>query len=414
MDIGGIVKGGLSVAVAVCMLTPVVSLGETLDAPPVIENVTAHPATAWQEEDVTIRCDVTDDGTVATVKAVITFPDGQSQINMSMARVGYTSRYEYTQRYTEPGVYTYHIWAADNSSNANRSANHSFQVKEDDVPPDTYASLAGTRGNSSWYVSNVTVSMYACDTGMGVDYITYMLDGAPWLHYHAPFSVTGDGVHSLYYYAVDEAGNEETPRHSTIQIDTACPSTVCDLSGVQGSQGWYISNVSVMLDATDPTSGVNATFYRLDGGDWQEYEGAFTVSDDTRHTLEFYSADVAGNREPSNNVSFKIDKIRPTVTITTPRAGYLYIQGREIVPTFTGNTVVIGPITIAAQASNHESGIHRVAFYVDNELQIEDDQGPYQWTWDYLSMGTHVVRATAYDNAGQHRSDEIIIKIFNL
>jgi hypothetical protein len=351
---------------------------------------------------------------VAVVKAVITYPDGVSQINMSMTKVSCTNRYEYTQPYIQPGEYTYHIWAIDNSSQTNMSASYIFLVQEDTVAPNSCASLSGTWGENNWYVSDVTVSMCAYDTGMGVDYIEYMLNESPWLTYSAPFIVWEDDIHSLYYHAVDNADNSEFLNHKNIKIDQTKPTTICELTGIIGSQEWYISNVTIILDATDGTSGVNSTFYRLNNGDWQNYLQPFIVSTDTRHVLEFYSTDMAGNVELTQNITFKIDKLLPNATIITPRIGYLYIQDREIVPTITGNTVIIGHITIKVEASNHESGVNRVEFYIDNVLQAEDFESPYQWTWDYLSLGTHIVKATAYDNAGQYQSDEIIVKILNL
>ncbi len=47
-------------------------------------------------------------------------------------------------------------------------------------------------------------------------------------------------------------------------IDNYPPITNASLSGTLGANGWYISNVSVHLDAVDNGSGVNQTYYNLD------------------------------------------------------------------------------------------------------------------------------------------------------
>jgi len=124
--------------------------------------------------------------------------------------------------------------------------------------------------------------------------------------------------------------------------------------------------------------------------------------------------DKAGNEEEQKTKTIKIDKAKPTVTITKPKMGYLYIEDREIMPTVLGNTIIIGKITIYADASNHESGISKVEFYIDNILQESVTEPPYAWQWNYLSIGTHLIKVVAYDNAGNYASDEIVVKIFNI
>lgn len=137
-------------------------------------------------------------------------------------------------------------------------------------------------------------------------------------------------------------------------------------------------------------------------------------SEDGVHTISFYSTDNAGNIEEEKSETFKIDKIHPQVLIHKPREGYLYIENREIMPTITGKTVIIGYITIEVEATNHESGINRVEFYIDNNFQTADFDEPYEWTWDYLSFGTHQIKAVAYDNAGNYGSNEITVWIINI
>ena len=51
------------------------------------------------------------------------------------------------------------------------------------------------------------------------------------------------------------------------------------------------------LTVTDVGSGVLATMYRIDGGDWVVYDGEFEVQGEGNHTVEYYSVDVAGNNE---------------------------------------------------------------------------------------------------------------------
>ena len=69
---------------------------------------------------------------------------------------------------------------------------------------------------------------------------------------------------------------------------------------------WY-SPRTVMLSATDPTSGVASTSYRLDGGAWTAYMGPFFVATYGPHTLDYRSTDAAGNVEVFKTVSWGND-----------------------------------------------------------------------------------------------------------
>jgi hypothetical protein len=63
----------------------------------------------------------------------------------------------------------------------------------------------------------------------------------------------------------------------------------------------------VTLHATDVTSGINKTYFRVDADSlWQNYTGPIEVSGDTEHVVEFYSVDVAGNIEAPKTL--KIEK----------------------------------------------------------------------------------------------------------
>ena len=58
--------------------------------------------------------------------------------------------------------------------------------------------------------------------------------------------------------------------NGTINVfeDTIPPSTTASLSpsSPDGNNGWYVSNVVITLNAVDSDSGVNSTYYSIDGG----------------------------------------------------------------------------------------------------------------------------------------------------
>lgn len=120
---------------------------------------------------------------------------------------------------------------------------------------------------------------------------------------------------SLYFHvrAVDLAGNWAVGAFSAgpFYIDTESPSTDCVLSGTEGYDNWYISNVTVEIVSSDALSGVNSTEYRIDGGPWQDYVGDFVLSSDSIYSIEFHSEDNARNRDDIGSAEVKIDRTPP-------------------------------------------------------------------------------------------------------
>ena len=109
---------------------------------------------------------------------------------------------------------------------------------------------------------------------------------------------------------------------------------------------------------------------------------------------------------------FTNDTTPPTVTITSPKEGFLYFRNRMITPFFT--TMIIGKIEIEVDAFDNESGIDRVEFYIDNVLKETLTSEPYSWMWDEMTFFKHTIKVIAYDKAGNTASDEIDVIIFNI
>jgi hypothetical protein len=77
-------------------------------------------------------------------------------------------------------------------------------------------------------------------------------------------------------------------------------------------------------------------------------------------------------------------------------------------------TLLIGKIPVIANASDNQSGIQKVEFYVDDDLKETVTTVPYSWTWsDRGNFFPYILRVDAYDNAGNKNSDELKLwKIF--
>jgi glucose/arabinose dehydrogenase/plastocyanin/regulation of enolase protein 1 (concanavalin A-like superfamily) len=104
--------------------------------------------------------------------------------------------------------------------------------------------------------------------------------------------------------------------------DTEAPTTTVQLNGAPPVAS-YDGPVEATFTAIDNEggSGVENTFYSVDGGPVQMYDALMppTIGEPGEHTIEYYSTDVAGNEEtPHKSVSFTIagggDDTTPPVT----------------------------------------------------------------------------------------------------
>jgi subtilisin family serine protease len=186
----------------------------------------------------------------------------------------------------------------------------------DSTPPETEAVLDGSEGKDGWYTSDVIVILSATDSASGVNVTQYKVNDDPWKQYSGRFTVTGSEV---YYYSQDKAGNTEAEKHIEIRVDKAAPETSLALAGTEGDNGWYISDVTVTLSATDSLSGVKETGYRIDGGSWQAYMEPFTVS---ASTVYYRSEDNAGNVETERSRKIEIDTTAPSIPVVMDEGDY--------------------------------------------------------------------------------------------
>jgi len=127
----------------------------------------------------------------------------------------------------------------------------------------------------------------------------------------------------------------------------------------------------------------------------------------TKYYWKVVAWDNHNNRNTSPLWSFttKIDTSPPSLAITRPKKGWLYINllagsiRREFPIVIT--TIVIGSIDVTATSSDYESGVNRVEFYLDGDLQYTDDKSPYIWPWnEKCNLFPYLLTVKAYDNVG--------------
>jgi hypothetical protein len=211
----------------------------------------------------------------------------------------------------------------------------------------------------------------------------------------------------LDYWSVTFIGIDENPPVTTIE----------EIVGTLGENGWYKSNVKIYLDATDGQygTGVNQTYFRIDDGDIQIYDDNTGISLPAHDpyalcgedNVYYWSVDNAGNEEdPNGPEHIQIDKGLPLCKIWDP-------PDRAKVP-------MKGGFWVQADAEDNCSGIWYVRFdvgppYENPTLVYEDDppgSGNFKWYCDRSTPKPewrHLI-AVAVDYAGHEYEYNIYIQ----
>jgi hypothetical protein len=269
-------------------------------------------------------------------------------------------------------------WTVTDTSGNQATATQTVTVV-DRTPPTTTASAGGPAGANGWYTGNVRVTLSAADVPAcsAVAQTFYRVDGTganPYAVYSGPFTVTGDGQHTVSFYSTDTAGNSETPKSVAVNIDATPPSLTFGAPyPAPNAAGWNNTSVSIPFTASDATSGVAST--NPASPLVLSTEGAFVTGPVT-------ATDVAGNTAGLTSPGVKIDKTPPTTTASL--SGQAGANGW-----YTGN------VSVTLTATDALSGVARTIYSLDQAPALTYS-GPITIKGD----GPHVVLFASTDLAG--------------
>jgi len=205
----------------------------------------------------------------------------------------------------------------------------------DSGPPVSSISFNPDLPNGMWSKTSVAVYIHADDTS-GVKLLHYTINsGAEQIVTGdtANFTLSDTGVHTIAYWAVDNAGNIEVTKYATVRIDTIAPITTLTRA-----------NGNITLSAADAHSGVAKTRISVNGGAAVDYTGPIS---DAIHTITYWSEDVAGNVEVS-----RTEQLNPGIQAVQASATRL-VGGLGIVGTVTlDQPAPVGGTTVTLSASN--------------------------------------------------------------
>jgi hypothetical protein len=216
--------------------------------------------------------------------------------------------------------------SASVADRAGNEAGGSVHVKIDRTAPVTIATAPG-----GWNSADVTVAFDASDNLSGVDATRFVLDGG------APQSgttvqIAGDGDHTLEFWSVDRAGNEEAHRMVHVLIDETVPLISHTQAPPANGNGWNRGDVTVTFVCSDDRSGIASC------------TGPSTLTGEgLNQTVTGTAIDNAGN-QATDVASVNIDRAPPSISgaaTTNPNGAGWYAA----------------PVTVAFTCADDLSGV---------------------------------------------------------
>jgi hypothetical protein len=224
--------------------------------------------------------------------------------------------------------------------------------------------------------------------GSGVASTEHRIGGGAWTAYAGqPVSLAdaADGTVEVSFRSTDVDGNLEEARSASLRLDRVAPATTADMTAAR-------PGMKVTLTATDATSGVAATEYRVGDGAWAAYAGPVTLDEHGTHTLAFRSTDQAGIVEEVQTVSVTVDATGPDVVVTGLSDGAVY--GHSELPLLGWSAVPTGDPVESVTA--RLDGVAVPA----GELDLSR-----------LSLGEHTLVVTALDDGGNVTTSRVVFTV---
>ncbi|MFD0958138.1 RCC1 domain-containing protein [Paenibacillus chungangensis] len=277
----------------------------------------------WTNQSVTVSVYATDDGSgLAALEYSEDGGDSWQPVDGEMT-------------YSEEGIHTLTFKATDEEGNEGQET-RTVKINRNGLV--ITISANNQDGNSyasgEWTNGTVAAEVYASNQqGIAIATLDYSLDdGATWLHYTEPLSISGVGTHMIKVKAEDEAGNELEDA-LTVKIDQTNPSIEF---GMNGNETWSLG-VSTIVTASDTESGLNlaALAFAWSQSDTAPADGwaPFTSGADLMKSgvdgdwhLHIRAQDVAGNTADEVSERFRLDASAAELSGLALSAGTLNME----------------------------------------------------------------------------------------
>ena len=230
-----------------------------------------------------------------------------------------TSSTVYVGQFSLTKTTTIRSFSTDKAGNAEPPK--SQQVTIDSAAPTTAISCNAAACSTGWYsASSVLLSLFPSDAGSGVAKTYYTTDGSSPTTaspvYAGAFTIAQ--TTTVKFFSVDNAGNKESVKSSTVRMDAVAPSVsvTSPTNGQSFKKGAKVSLTATSSDAgtgTGAPSGVATVVFYVDSTALAtDTSSPFTVTWNTSrvsvgsHTITGVATDAAGNSTTSSVINVMI------------------------------------------------------------------------------------------------------------
>jgi hypothetical protein len=355
-------------------------------------------------------------------------------------------------QFTEESIHEIRWYAVDKLGNTEKT--HYQEHAVDDTPPTTTEIITGPKYivEDKTYLDGVTEIELTCTDPEPhpVNQVTlharYNVDGEEWKEIktergYAKFSFPEESQHTLEYYCEDALGNTEQTHSELYYVDHTKPVTTLTLGTplVESNpdwQGWVkkwiTSQTLITLTATDPdttemgcNSGVDETKYRVSlvadqycnsaesgcsyavgSGEWQNYDGEFTIGETSCHLIEYYSIDNVEKTEAYKRDCVFVDNEAPVFNakeVGEPKVlgtdGYDWYVTQDTTICVSANDILphpVGGVEISCNVEQWNTDATQES-EPDNEYTAELNENG---CFNYEEDSYHKLTCTATDDLG--------------
>ncbi len=215
----------------------------------------------------------------------------------------------------------------------------------------------------------------------------------------ANISINKSGRTIIYAYTVDKKGNGSDISTKEIKYDSIAPElgNIGVGSGTEGLNGWYTSNVELVVrNVLDGNSGVAGYYYWEGSTDVADIDKTWVSSTDRsvrvtsegEKVLSFQAKDNAGNKSNIRTMTIKKDSEKPNA----------------FEPSIVEGSIGADRFTITAGTSDDTSGLLYYNFYVNGSPVAQKTTENTITVTGQRSQTTYNITVEAVDNAGNVRT----------
>jgi hypothetical protein len=301
------------------------------------------------------------------------------------------------------GNYTIQYYAEDNLTNMETI--NTTTVYLDSTPPETNMEISPPKyrinASDSWNVTPDSIfTLTPSEHYSGIQTTWYTVDGEYFEDVTFDISAFNDGPHTITWGSIDYLGNNESGNMETVILDSEPPQIGLNITGqkyrANNNNSWNVTKSTLFtINPLDFYSGINFTWYTIDGLYYEEGNFTLNKSFDGHHVIHYGACDFLGNNLTGNYLTVYLDSRHPTTNAEPDEQKYR---------SSTKHNWNVTESTVFNLISEDEySGVHKT-WYILNGTYFENDM----FTLEGLPNGTYTIEIGSIDNLGQNETQNSI------